>query len=301
MIDMRESMTAKMCSFARAYHSNHARQKIYDDYLAYDMMGKEEYEEVGMILQNTFGISQPLQQKDFSGKLTYPMIDYYLTPILLSRIAYAETELMNFAKKHGKCQYVICGAGMDTFAFRNPNTDIRIFELDHPDTQRYKMEKIQKLEWIIPQNVQYVPIDFSKHDLVDTLKNAGFDPLIPTYFAILGVTYYLTLPVFEETIQKISTLSIPGNKIVFDYPDETTFGENPVERVYRLTQATESLGEQMKQGLYFEDVKEALDRHQFSVETHLNPERIQAVYFANRTDGQKAFENIHLILANKEA
>lgn len=300
MIDMRESMTAKMCSFARAYHSNYARQKIFDDYLAYDMMGKEEYEEVGMILQNTFGITQSPLQTDFSGKLTYPLIDHYLTPILLSRIAYAETELMNFANKHGKSQYVICGAGMDTFAFRNPNTDIRIFELDHPDTQRYKMEKIQKLEWTIPQNVQYVPIDFSKHDLVETLKDAGFDPLVPTYFAILGVTYYLTLPVFEETIQKIAALSIPGNKIVFDYPDETTFGENPVERVYRLTQATESLGEQMKQGLEFADVKAALGRHHFSVEAHLNPERIQNAYFANRTDGQKAFENIHLILANKE-
>ncbi|MDD3394573.1 MAG: SAM-dependent methyltransferase [Anaerotignum sp.] len=299
MIDMRESMTAKMCSFARAYHSNHARQKIFDDYLAYDMMGKEEYEEVGMILQNAFGGAKMEPQTDFLGKLTYPLIDHYLTPILLSRIAYAEAELENFAKKHEKCQYVICGAGMDTFGFRNPNSDIRIFELDHPDTQRYKLEKIQQLEWIIPKNVQYVSIDFSKHDLVDTLKNSGFNTSVPTYFAILGVTYYLTLPVFEETIQKIAALSIPGNKIVFDYPDETTFRENAVERIQVLTQTTEKLGEQMKQGLSFKDVKAALGRHQFSVEAHLNPEKIQAAYFTNRTDGLRAFENIHLILANK--
>lgn len=299
MIDMRESMTAKMCSFARAYHSNRARQKIFDDYLAYDMMGKEEYEEVGMILQNTFGITQTVSQSDFSGRLTYPLIDHYLTPILLSRIAYAEAELEKFAQKYGKCQYVICGAGMDTFAFRNPNSKIRIFELDHPDTQRYKLEKIQRLEWIIPKNVQYVPIDFSKHDLVEILKNSGFDPKIPSYFAILGVTYYLTLPVFEETLQKISALSVPGNKIVFDYPDESTFHQNAVERVRLLTQATESVGEPMKQGLAFEDVKAALGRHQFSVETHLNPERIQAAYFANRMDGQRAYENVHLILANR--
>ena len=300
MIDMRESMTAKMCSFVRAYHSNHVREKIFDDYLAYDMMGKEEYEEVGRLMQKALGISKNGDQDAFQGSLTYPLVDYHVSPIPLSRIAYAEQELANFAKKHGRCQYVICGAGMDTFAFRNPNSDIRIFELDHPDTQRYKLERVEKLEWIIPQNVQYVPIDFSKHDMVETLLNAGFDPSAPTYFAILGVTYYLTLPVFEETLKKMSAVSIPGNKIVFDYPDETTFREDAADRVRFLTAATEKMGEQMKQGLSLSDIEGALGRHGLSVEAHLDPEKIQKLYFENRTDGQTAFENMHLILANKE-
>ncbi len=301
MIDMRESMTAKMCSFVRAYHSNHVREKIFDDYLAYDMMGKEEYEEVGRIMQEALGGSQKEEQEAFRGSLTYPLVDYHVSPIPLSRIAYAESQLEKFAEAHGKCQYVICGAGMDTFAFRNPNPNIRIFELDHPDTQRYKLERVQKLEWIIPQNVQYVPIDFSKDDMVQTLKNAGFDLSVPTYFAILGVTYYLTLPVFEETLKKIGALSIPGNKVVFDYPDETTFQETAAERVRFLTQATEKFGEPMKQGLALADIEAALGRHDFSVEMHLNPGKIQEIYFKNRADGQKAFENIHFILASKES
>ena len=54
MIDTKESLTAKLCSFARAYHSNHDRQKIFNDYLAFDMMGKDEYEEIGQLVQNDF-------------------------------------------------------------------------------------------------------------------------------------------------------------------------------------------------------------------------------------------------------
>ena len=54
MIAAQESITAKLCSFARAYHSNTGRKKIFDDYLAYDLMGKEEFEEIGQLIQNDF-------------------------------------------------------------------------------------------------------------------------------------------------------------------------------------------------------------------------------------------------------
>ena len=70
-------------------------------------------------------------------------------------------------RKHDKCQYVICGAGMDTFAFRNDDPKIKIYELDHPDTGRYKRERIRELEWNIPKNLVFVPIDFSKEDMTE--------------------------------------------------------------------------------------------------------------------------------------
>ncbi|WP_242981142.1 class I SAM-dependent methyltransferase [Ruminiclostridium sufflavum] len=297
---MRESMTAKICSFVRAFHSNLSKQKIFDDYLAYDMMGKEEYEEIGQLIQNELGINRSDPDTGFCGKDLSPLIDQYVAPIPLSRIAYAERKLESFAKLHGACQYVICGAGMDTFAFRNDNPDICIFELDHPDTQRYKLERIERLEWSIPENVRYVSIDFSQEDLEETLREAGFNPDIPSFFAILGVTYYLTLPVFEQTITKIADLSGEGNRIVFDYPDETTFYEDAAERVRLLAQITARLGEPMEQGLLYEDIKTVLERNSFSVEEHLAPERIQTVFFQDRKDGLRAFENIHLILAEKE-
>lgn len=300
MIDTQESITAKLCSFARAYHSNFGRQKIFDDYLAYDLMGKEEYEEIGQLIENDFEISAFDTNRTFNGALVYPKLDRYITPIPLSRIAFAENELNRFARENGRCQYVICGAGMDTFAFRNENPDIQIFELDHPDTQRYKLDKIKGLEWNVPENVRYVPIDFATDDMTEVLKNAGFDENVPTFFAILGVTYYLTLPVFEQTIEKISRISGIGNRLVFDFPDETTFDENGAERVYHLTQITAKLGETMQHGFFVTEIRQALLRHGFSIDIHETPETIQKRFFEHRADGQTAFENVHFILAEKK-
>ena len=206
MIAAQESITAKLCSFARAYHSNTERKKIFDDYLAYDLMGKEEFEEIGQLIQNDFDFDNTAYDPGFETERIYSKLNRYIAPIPLSRIAFAEQKLAEFAGKHYKCQYVICGAGMDTFAFRNDDPGIRIFELDHPDTGRYKRERIRQLEWNIPENLSFVPIDFSKDDMTQVLLSAGYDPDIPTFFAILGVSYYLTLPVFEQTIKKIAEL-----------------------------------------------------------------------------------------------
>ncbi|MFQ9801440.1 MAG: class I SAM-dependent methyltransferase [Clostridia bacterium] len=70
--------------------------------------------------------------------------------------------------------------------FRNENPDIQIFELDHPDTQRYKLERIRQLEWTIPHNVHYVANDFAKDNMVDILKNAGFAPECPALLCHSG-------------------------------------------------------------------------------------------------------------------
>ena len=143
MIDDMESVTAKLCSFARAYHSNHEKNKIFDDYLAYDLMGKEEYDEIGQLIEHEYDKSLFDLAYTFSGKRIRDKLNRYISPIPLSRAAFAERELTRFTWQRGECQYVICGAGMDTFAFRNDNPNIRIFEIDHPDTQRYKLEKIR--------------------------------------------------------------------------------------------------------------------------------------------------------------
>lgn len=300
MIDTQESVTAKLCSFARAYHSNFGKQKIFDDYLAYDLMGKKEYEEIGQLIENDFEMSAFNANYSFSGAFVYPKLNLYITPIPLSRIAFAEAELNQFAKQKDRCQYVICGAGMDSFAFRNENPDIQIFELDHPDTQRYKLERIKELEWIIPENVRYVPIDFAADDMTDVLKNVGFDTDVPAFFAILGVTYYLMMSVFEQTLEKISSISAVGNRLVFDFPDETTFTGNGSERVRRLAQITAKLGEPMQYGFSVSEIRRALRRHGFVIKTHETPNTIQKRFFEHRSDGQKAFENIHFIIAEKK-
>ena len=299
MIATQESITAKLCSFARAYHSNIGREKIFDDYLAYDLMGKQEFEEMGQLIQNDFEFDNTNDSGGFETECISPKFNRYIAPIPLSRIAFAEKKLLEFAEKHSECQYVICGAGMDTFAFRNGNPHIKIFELDHPDTGRYKRERIRKLEWNIPKNLKFVPIDFSKDDMTSILLASGYDPKLPAFFAILGVSYYLTLSVFEQTIKNISELCHAGGKIVFDYPDETTLREENSERVQTLSEITEKLGEKMLYGYSLSDINTVLDRYGFEIEEHETPQMIQKHYFEDRNDGIRAFENIHFMLAYK--
>ena len=194
---------------------------------------------------------------------------------------------------------MICGAGLDTFAFRNTTPGIRVFELDHPDTQAHKLERIRQLHWKVPESVKYAAIDFTKDDLRTTLLRAGYDPQEPAFFSILGVTYYLLKQDLSRMVQAISSLSAAGDQLVFDFPDETTFARNRVERVRELAELTASLGEPMQQGFSTDEIKNILQQQQFYIMNHAEPSRIQKIFFEARLDKQQAFENIHFILAQK--
>lgn len=294
MVDARESVTAKLCAFARAWHAVHNKDKIFDDDLAFDLMGREEYDAMYELVSRGFTENgEKLSRED-----TEQLIREYIAPIPLSRIHFAESRLQDFAQAHGKIQYVICGAGSDSFLFRNENPNIEIYEIDHPDTQRYKLERIRQLEWKIRPNVHFVPVDFEKQRMTEQLLNAGFDPQKPAFFSILGVTYYLTLDVFSDTLAQIADLSVPESELVFDYPIRT--GEFPA-RVHRLEQITASLGEHMRGGYDYNEVSRALYALGFQIDTYLPPEKVQAEYFADRPDRMRAFENVSLLSATYTA
>lgn len=188
--------------------------------------------------------------------------------------------------------------GMDTFIFRNTNDNIRVFEIDHPDTQRFKKARIRQLEWTIPTNARLVPIDFSKDDMITALLQAGFDPKLSTFFSVLGVTYYLPLELFENTVKKMGSFQNPENQLVFDFPDEGL----PIgsARGAELAHITAMLGEPMALGYKEADVMRMLRRCGFRCEQHLTPKEIEKRYFSSRSDDLHAFENIHFILAKKE-
>ncbi len=293
MVNERESVTAKMCAFVRAWHSNRSRQKIYDDYLAFDFMGKEEYDSIYSMISRGFGGVQEFSRED-----TEQLINEYIAPIPLSRIHFNEVRLEDFAAENGDIQYVICGAGSDTFSFRNVNGNIQVFEIDHPDTQRYKLDRIRELEWNILKNVHFVPVDFEKERMCDKLIAAGFDPAKKTFFSILGVSYYLTLDVFADTLRQMAELSSLGSTVVFDYPIKT--GDFP-RRVARLEKITEELGEVMRGGFDYNEVSRALYSLGFQIDTYMPPEKVQKEYFDGRADGMRAFENVSLISATYTA
>ena len=215
-------------------------------------------------------------------------------PVNLSTNSAEEPERLKKFAENEKVQYVICGAGADTFSFRNDNPNIEIYEIDHPDTRKYKLERIKELEWNIPENVHFVSVNFENQRMDEKLIEAGFDINRKTFFCILGVSYYLSLTVFAETLKQIANISSPNSVLVFDYPRKT--GKFP-ERVYKLEKITEDLGEVMQGGFDYNEVSRALYSLGFQIDTFMTPEKIQNAYFENRNDNLRAFENVYLLSA----
>lgn len=291
-MDTEGSRTAKLCLFARALHAKET-DAVCRDEVAASLLGRSEYDRI----HDTIGEGTPGGGR-FDETQICGQVDCYLTPILMPRLAFAEEKLAEFAAEHGRVQYVILGAGMETFAFRNRNRDIRVFELDHPFTQRYKLRRIAELGWKIPDNVTYAPIDFAKDDLNDVLARAGYRADQPSFFSIMGVTYYLDLSVFRNTLRMIGRQAKPGARLVFDFPDETTFTAPGYTRAKQLSEIAAALGETMIRGFSLEEVRDALAENGLAVTTHLSPDDIQRRWFKDHTR-LHAFDNVHLVLAER--
>ena len=200
------SRTANLAACVRAYHSRWHESPIFADTYAIDMI-------------STFW-RVIARNRMFSWIVVHTVFRAFRpihTEIIL-RSRYAEDRLMD-AVRAGVAQYVILGAGLDTFSMRQDarSDRMRIFELDHPATQEMKRERVLKVYGKIPANLGFVPIDFETDRLDEALAKAGFDPLTPSFFSWLGTTYYLTKDAIRETLGRIAGVAAPGSRIVFDY------------------------------------------------------------------------------------
>ncbi len=285
MNDSNESVTAKLCSYARANHSFCEGCKIFDDSYAYKLMGSREYKETEKILAEKFFISD-----------TNDFVNKYICPIVLPRSAYSESRLLQFLTQYGKIQYVILGAGMDTFSIRNKNKDIDIFELDHPLTQKYKLKRIHDIDIEIPSNVSFLPINFEQEEIKNVLSESKFDFKKPSFFSFLGVTYYLDENSIENTIKNISDVSNSNTEIVMDFPDKQIF---ETERAKILANITASVGEPMSSGIKYSKIQQILEKYGFKIKNHLAPEDIQKKYLKT-SNKLTAYKNIYFITAKKE-
>ena len=298
MIDNYESVTAKLCSFARSFHSAFDRNKIFDDYLAFDLLGCEQYEEIGQLIENDFDLTKYDGNRYFCHKNILDTLYTYILPIPLSRIAFAERELNAFAAENGEIQYVILGAGLDSFAYRNENEKIKIFEVDHPATQAYKRARIKKLEWHTPKNLVYVGVDFEKDSLRDRLLESGFDTAKKTFVAFLGVSYYLPLSSIEGTIKVLEELLAKGSRIALDFPtaeDAEGVSADEARRFRELKELTAKLGEPMKAEFTFDEMADVLKSKAFALRTVESPENIQTKYFSRaHTHAQRVFPKTQL-------
>ena len=158
-----------------------------------------------------------------------------------SRIA---EDALSEAVERGIRQIVILGAGLDTFALRSPHgaRQIRIYEVDHPATQAWKRQRLAEAQLALPPWLYFVPVDFERDDLGETLVGAGFQRTSPAFFTWLGVVPYLTLDAIGSTLAYIA--SIQNSEVVFDYTESPkAFSEEMRELVTKRTEQLEKMGE----------------------------------------------------------
>ncbi|RDI66469.1 class I SAM-dependent methyltransferase [Nocardia pseudobrasiliensis] len=140
-------------------------------------------------------------------------------------------------------QVVILGAGLDTLGYRAAQRGRRVFELDHPVTQRWKLDRFAAAERPLPPDLRLVPIDFEQDTLADALARAGFDRTAPAFFTWLGVVPYLTIDTVVDTLRFVAEQRAPVD-IVLDYSEPLhVLPEDRRTRMRELMTFLEGLGE----------------------------------------------------------
>ncbi len=268
MEEARPSRTALRVALRRAAHQLYdAEPLVLDDPIAVPILGATYAEE----LRRT--PTRP--DRPFS---------VGLRAFLVARSRYAEDTLAR-AVGQGVTQYVLLGAGLDTFAHRNPYPQVRVFEVDHPATQQWKRELLQTGSLPIPGNLTYVPVNFEHQSLAEQLQSAGLNQHAPTFFAWLGVVPYLTIEAFRSTIRFVAAQA-PGTGLVLDYGQPRS-ALSFLERLAHdsLAARVQLAGEPFQ--LFFTPSEMAAELNAFRGLEDLGSAEINARYFANRTDNLK--------------
>lgn len=293
------SITALMSSFGRAFHTENEVHPVFVDPLAKGLMTAEEYDAVqGYILNGARFFEPDLDTSGLTDKeIVRLLVNKHIAPSPLCRAAYTENLLKNIAQT-GISQYVILGAGMDTFAFREKEfvSEHRVYEVDHPLTQRDKQARIARAGWHTPENLTFVPVDFAKDRLSERLVASGFDKRQDTLFSWLGVTYYLSVEAIDKTLSEIADLSAEGSALVFDCPDEGFFSASE-KRVQNTIMMAKAGGEPMQSAFSYAELEKLLGRHGFRIYDWLAPCNIQTRIIESAGANLKAFEHVNYCLA----
>jgi methyltransferase (TIGR00027 family) len=208
------SKTAVYVAAARAVGSKDPDpQRRNPDYLAIKFLGPRERAVVPELHLDALDL-------DFDSAIK--QIGVYIVEVMTYRTKRFDAALLD-ALQDGARQVVVLGAGFDSRAYRFQSQlgNVRVMEVDYGPTQAYKKQRLGEILDVIPSNVSFVPMDFTKDNLLEQLRNAGYSEQQKTFFLWEGVTYYLPESAVKDTLHFVRDHSAAGSRIAFDY-----FGAN---------------------------------------------------------------------------
>jgi methyltransferase (TIGR00027 family) len=196
MRDGQPSLTARGAAAYRAIHQTHDGAAIFRDPFAAKILDAQTHATLDEIAADPSRRGMRL--------------------FIASRSRFSEDALAASVAR-GTRQVVVLGAGLDTFALRNPFPDVRVFEVDFPATQAWKRERLREAGLAVPDMLTFAPVDFERESLAEGLARAGFRRDLPAFFQWLGVVMYLTRDAIFSTFDFIA--SIPASAVAFDYTE----------------------------------------------------------------------------------
>ncbi|SHF26811.1 methyltransferase, TIGR00027 family [Kaistia soli DSM 19436] len=265
MIEGQPSATAFRAAVRRAAHQLLDKPRIFEDPLALTIVGGDRGSSVAR---------DEISRADSAGGAA-------LRSFLAARSRFAEDRLAA-AVAGGVRHVVVLGAGLDTFAYRNPFAEqgVVVYEVDHPATQAWKRQRLQQTHIPVPDTMRFVPVDFSVDRLDAALVAAGLDPAAPAFFSWLGVVPYLSEIAILTTLGIIAARKGDA-ELVLDYaepPDRV----GVLQRLAFLTLAgrTAQLGEPFVSYFLPEDIERHLTALGFEVTANLSGPDLGRLYVA---------------------
>lgn len=240
----------------------------------------------------------PILEDSLGLQLVAPAADYMQEPFMaesfcgrfrgtmVARARFVE-DLVGEHIRRGIHQYVILGAGLDTFALREPHprTALAVYEVDEPATQAWKQRRLAELGWPVPEHLSFVPVDFETGESwVKAVMAAGFDPSAPAVVSSLGVTVYLTRPAIAAMLQEVATLA-PGTIFVCAFePPEQAVDPSELASIGAIKQVAAGRGCPWLSHFTIDEFVALARECGFAEATAIDADELERRYFSGRTD-----------------
>jgi len=241
------------------------------------------------------------QNRIFGWLLGRKFISESLRPIVaqvVSRAKYAEERLEQSVSR-GISQYVIIGAGFDSFCLRRPDfsASLHIYELDHPATHQIKQKRILEILDSTPEGVEFLAVDLEKQTVADALSGSTFLKHERAFFSWLGTVPYLSKDAVFTLLDDLATFAAQGSEIVFDYSiPPSMWALEDRQALLRVSRIIERRGEALKSFFEPDAFQDEISHLGYQIIENISPDELNNKYFLNRTDGlmtHSAAYNIH--------
>lgn len=211
---------------------------------------------------------------------------------IVARARFIE-DLIIEQRKLGISQYVVLGAGLDTFAQRRPDIaspkegsqKLEIYEIDQPDTLDWKGHRLIELGYGIPNNLHFVPVDFEASSWREQLLSAGFDPSKPAVVACTGVSLYLTEEAIASTLRQIATLASGSRLAMTFYLPIQLLDEEDKPMQELADKGARAAGTPFVSFFAPDEILDLARKAGFKEAKTISTKDMEKYYFANRTDG----------------